>query len=103
MDNNFVRLTGTVKSSAENVAGRLAFTVEVTNEKGTRLWFDCVCTKRSAAFADLDGFVNAGEPIEVTGHLVKDTTTEYGRIGNTRVECKTTRVLVYVDEVTTEE
>lgn len=103
MDNNSVHLIGTVKNSAEDVSGRLTFTIEVPNEKGTKMWFDCVCTNRSDAFSALDGFVNAGERIEVVGHLVKNVETESGKIGNSRIEVKTTNVYVYVDEVIVED
>lgn len=103
MDNNSVHLIGTVKQSTEEVSGRLTFTVEVPNEKGTKMWFDCVCTNRSNAFVALEGFVNEGEPIEVIGHLVKDVRTETGKIGNSRIEVKTTSVAVYVDDVITED
>lgn len=103
MENNYVRLVGTVKQNAENVSGRLQFAIEVPNEKGTKMWFDCMCTSHSAAFDELEGFVNEGEPIEVIGHLVKNTSTEYGKVGNSRMEVKTTNIVVYVDEVVTEE
>ena len=103
MGNNSVHLIGTVKGDSEHVSGRLAFTIEVPNQKGTKMWFDCMTTSHSDAFATLEGFVNDAEPIEVIGHLVKNTSTEYGKVGNSRIEVKTTSVLVYVDEVVTED
>lgn len=103
MENNYVRLVGKVKADAEQVAGRLTFTIEVLDGKGTRLWFDCLCTKSSAAFDKLEGFVSRDEPIEVEGHLVKNAGTETTRVGATRIEVKTTTVMVYVDDVKTED
>lgn len=103
MENNSVHLIGTVKQSAEQASGRLSFTIEVPNEKGTKLWFDCICTSHSEAFETLEGFVNEGEPIEVIGHLIKNVSTEYGKIGNSRIEVKTTSVIIYVDNVLTQE
>ena len=103
MENNFVRLSGEVRSAAESSGGRLEFTMTVLNGKGDKLWFDCVTTKHSEAFGKLEGFVNEGEVIEVSGHLVKSTKTEVGRVGDTRIETKNTRILIYVDDVTTEE
>ena len=103
MENNYVRLVGTIKRNSEAVGGRLEFTLEVLNAKGDKLWFDCVCTRNSEAYGQLEGFVNEGEPIEVIGHLVKNSLTERTRLGDTRIETRTTRVGVYVDEVVTEE
>lgn len=103
MENNSVHLIGTIKADSEGEHGRLSFTVEVPNEKGTKMWFDCVCTNRSPAWAQLEGFVNGSEPIEVLGHLIKDTKTDYGRVGGSKIEVKTTSVLVYVDDVITED
>ena len=103
VENNSVHLVGEVKAPAGDIGGRLEFTLTVKNGKGTDMWFDCVTTRNSTAHAKLEGFVNEGELLDVSGHLVKSTKTEQGRVGNTRIETKTTQILVYVDDVITEE
>lgn len=103
MENNTVHLSGTVKRDAFEGDGVLDFAIEVVGERGTVNIFDCRLTKRSDAWEQLEGFVNAGEPIEVIGHLEKRTTTESARVSGVWVEVKATRIFVYVDNVVTEE
>lgn len=107
MDNNEVRLSGTVKRDAR--AGNsgsnevLDFAVEVMNERGRYDIYDCRLTSQSAAYEQLEGFVSAGEPIEVIGHLAKRTTTESNRVAGILVEIKSTNVFIYVDSVVVED
>lgn len=103
MDNNSVHLTGTVKRAATEGNGVLDFAVEVPNERGRINIFDCRLTQKSDAWADLDGFVNEGEAIEVIGHLDKRTTTDAQRVGGAMVEVRVTQTFVYVDHVITED
>jgi hypothetical protein len=79
------------------------FAIEVPGYKGRLDIFDCRCTSRSAAFDELEGFVNEGEPIEVIGHLEKRTTTDEQRIGGVWVAVRNTTTFVYVDNVVTED
>lgn len=104
MENNYVHLVGTVKRAEEASGGRIEFTIEVPDRKGTNIWFDCVCSRRSEAFAALDGFVNEGEPMEVMGHLEKHTTNKSMKVGHAcSIDARATDVVVYVDEVITED
>ena len=103
MENNYVRLVGTATGEAKARGGKIQFTLNVPNGKGDWMFFDCLTTKSSEAFDKLEGFVNEGECLEVEGHLIKNTKTDTGKVGNTRIETKTTCVMVYVDDVTTEE
>lgn len=103
MDNNLVHITGTVKRDAVEGDGVLDFAVEVPDRRGTRQIFDCRITKRSDAWKDLEGFVNEGEPIEIIGHLEKQTCTDGVRIAGVWVDIRVTNTIIYVDNVVTEE
>lgn len=99
MENNFVRLAGTVKRAAKAGSGVLDFALEVTNERGRRDIYDCRLTSQSDAYAQLEGFVNEGEPLEVIGHLERRTITGTEKIGLVTVEARYTQVVVYVDAI----
>lgn len=109
MDNNEVRLHGTVKRNAECVTERgsriLDFALEVWSDKNSRLdVFDCRTTDGSAAMEELEGFVTEGEELEVEGHLEKSTKSERQRMaGGVMVEVRNTSIVVYVDDVIEEE
>lgn len=107
MDHNSVHLIGRVKRSAEAGTSRsnrvLDFAVEVEGDRGRRNIFDCRITSASAAFGELDGFVNEGEHIEIIGHLNKQTVTEGARINGVWVEVRNTQTIVFVDDVVTED
>jgi len=103
MDNNFVRLAGTVKRAAEAGSGVLDFALEVINDKGRMDIFDCRLTSQSDAYDQLEGFVNEGEPIEVIGHLGKRTTTDGVRICGVWVDVRNTTTFIFVDKVVTED
>lgn len=99
MENNFVRLAGTVKRAAEAGSGVLDFALEVVNEKGRIDIYDCRMTSQSDAYDQLEGFVNEGEPLEVLGHLERRTVTDSKRIGLVMVEARYTATIVYVDAI----
>lgn len=103
MENNYVRLSGTVKRDATEGDGVLDFAIEVLDEKGTIRIFDCRTTKRSDAWSQLEGFVNEGEPIEVVGHLERRTVTEGVRVAGVWIDVRVTNTIVFVDSVETEE
>ena len=103
MENNYVHLVGTVKRDAKQGDGVMDFAIEVPDYRGTLQIFDCRLTQRSGAWADLEGFVNEGEPIEVTGHLEKRTTTDGQRVNGVWIEVRNTQILIYVDKVVTED
>lgn len=104
---NVVRLSGAVKrdavASASNGCDILDFAIEVVNSKGRRDIFDCRMTSQSAAYEQLEGFVNEGEHIEVVGHLEKVTRTERQRLAGAMVEVRSTSTVVYVDGLIVEE
>lgn len=102
-DNNFVRMVGTVKRDASEGEGVLDFAIEVPNERGTKNIFDCRTTRRSDAWQALEGFVNEGETIEIIGHLEKRTCSEGVRVAGVWVDVRTTNVIIYVDNVVTED
>lgn len=99
MDNNFVRLAGTVKRAAKAGSGVLDFALEVINENGRMDIFDCRLTSQSDAYDQLEGFVNEGEPLEIMGHLERRTVTEAKRVGLVMVETRYTAIVVYVDAI----
>lgn len=103
MENNFVRLAGTVKRAAEAGSGVLDFALEVMGDRGRLNIFDCRLTSQSDAYDQLDGFVNEGEGLEVMGHLERHTVTEAKRVGLVMVETRYTATIVYVDAVVEEE
>lgn len=103
MENNNVHLIGTVKRDATEGDGVLDFAIEVPDHKGTLQIFDCRLTKRSDAWAELEGFVNEGEPIEIIGHLEKRTLTEGVRVSGAWVDVRVTHTIIYVDNVVTED
>ena len=103
MENNSVNLIGVVKRDAVAGSGTLDFCIEVTNEKGRHDFFDCRTTQQSAAYQQLEGFVNGGERLEVMGHLEKMTRTESQRLAGVLVEVKTTMTVIYVDSVIEED
>lgn len=103
MDNNYVHLIGTVKRDATQGDGVMDFAIEVPDHKGTLQIFDCRLTKRSEAWDELEGFVNEGETIEVLGHLERRTTTDGTRVNGVWLDVRTTRTIIYVDKVVTED
>ena len=99
MENNSVYLAGKVKRGAEANSGVMDFAIEIINSKGRRDIFDCRTTSQSAAYEQLEGFVNEGEDIEIMGHLEKRTTTEAQRVSGVLVEVKHTVTIIYVDSI----
>lgn len=104
MGNNEVRLQGSVKRNAEAGDYRgckvLDFALEVWSEANQRYdVFDCRLTSRSAAYEQLEGFVNEGEEIELLGHLQKSSHTGRERVAGVMVEVRHTEVVVYVDAI----
>jgi len=102
---NEVRLTGTVKRSAEAGTTKdggqvLDFALEVYNADADRMdIFDCRLTGQSDAMDKLGGYVEAGETIGVIGHLERRTSTANARLAGSWVEVRTTSVCVYVDDI----
>lgn len=103
MENNSVTLAGVVKRNAVGGSGVMDFTLEVTNAKGRKDFFDCRTTEQSAAYQQLEGFVNEGERLEVFGHLEKVTRTEAQRVAGVMVEVKCTSTIIFVDNVIEED
>lgn len=103
MQNNFVRLAGTVKREAEAGSGILDFALEVVNERGRLDIYDCRLTSQSDAYEQLEGFVNEGEPLEVVGHLERRTVTKEERVGLVMVTTRYTTTLVYVENIIEQE
>lgn len=103
MQNNFVRLAGTVKRAAEAGSGVLDFALEVVNERGRLDIYDCRLTSQSDAYEQLEGFVNEGEPLEVVGHLERRTVTKEERVGLVTVTARYTTTLVYVENIIEQE
>lgn len=103
MQNNFVRLAGTVKREAEAGSGILDFALEVMNERGRLDIYDCRLTSQSDAYEQLEGFVNEGEPLEVVGHLERRTVTKEERVGLVMVTTRYTTTLVYVENIIEQE
>lgn len=103
MQNNFVRLAGTVKRAAEAGSGVLDFALEVMNERGRLDIYDCRLTSQSDAYEQLEGFVNEGEPLEVVGHLERRTVTKEERVGLVMVTTRYTTTLVYVENIIEQE
>lgn len=104
MENNSVRLIGTVKrnvtASSERGTDILDFALSVWSDENSRYdVFDCRLTSQSAAYAKLEGFVNAGEQFEVIGHLQKKSYSESQRVAGVMVDIRHTEVIVYVDDV----
>lgn len=102
MNNNYVRLVGTVKRDAEaqdmgNGVKALYFALEVESITGRLEIFDCKMTDQSPAYEQLEGFVSAGEPLTVIGHLEKRTYTNSERLSGAMVEVRNTTIRVYVD------
>lgn len=107
MDMNKVQLSGTVKRDAE--AGRFKggkavdFALVVEMEDGYKAIFDCRLTDRAEAFADLEGFVEEGEHMEVIGHLGKNTSSKEVKALSAAMTVRVTDTIVYVDEIVAED
>ena len=104
MENNEVRLHGTVKRNAEAGEYRggkiLDFALAVWNDANQRHdVFDCRLTSMSAAYEQLEGFVNEGEEIELVGHLQKSSYTGRERVAGVMIEVRPTEGVVYVDAI----
>lgn len=104
MDNNEVRLRGTVKRDATAAHSRgahiLDFALSVWSEENSRHdVYDCRMTGESAAYDVLEGFVNEGEELEVLGHLQKTSYTDRQRVAGVMIEVRHTEVVVYVDAI----
>lgn len=99
MQNNYVRLAGTVKREAVAGSSVLDFALEVVNERGRFDIYDCRLTSQSAAYEQLEGFVNEGEPLEVEGHLERRTVTKEERVGLVTVTTRYTTTIIYVDNI----
>ena len=99
MQGNYVRIVGSVKRNAEAESVReglraLNFTVEAPTDSDRPTYVDCI------AYGDvvesIEGFVEAGEPIEVEGFLMFRTYTD----GRGR---KKSSLYVMAESITTEE
>ena len=99
MENNFVRLKGTVKRDASANAGVMDFALCVIGAKGRVNFFDCRVTQQSKAFRQLEGFVNVGEEIELVGHLEKRTWSEGQKLAGVTVDVQHTVIFVLVDDI----
>lgn len=102
-ENNFVRITGTVKRAAEAGSGVLDFTIDVVNDNGRHDFYDCRLTSQSEAYEQLEGFVDEGELLEIVGHLERRTITESKRVGLVTVETRYTATIIYVDKIVEDE
>lgn len=115
---NSTTLKGRVKRDAysgQDKSGSdvLDFAVEVWNDENGRFdIFDCRTTSASEAMNQCEGFVECGEEVTVTGHLIKQTRTIDGYVHTAKgrlqgydvavdstVMIKTSATVVYVDEI----
>lgn len=99
MENNMVRLSGTVKRNSEASSGILDFSLSVRNNNGRIDIFDCRLTTQSPAYEQLEGFVNEGEPLEILGRLEKRTVSESQRLAGVWVDVRQTATVIYVEGI----
>lgn len=95
MQGNYVRLVGQVKRAAEQEWIRkgmpvLNFSVAVPSDGNRPVYVDCIAY--GSVVEDFEGYVDAGETVEVEGHLSFRTYT--GANGS-----KGTRLFVHVDSM----
>ena len=105
MENNSVHLIGIVKrdAKASENSETIDFTLEVEDERGRKSFIDCRATGARDAYDKLEGVANAGETLEVYGHLIRVTRNEEHTMSGVLVRIRVTNTIVYVDDVITED